>query len=448
MRAVFSVLVLSLVLLSAPALAARTIGPGDGPLQHIIDSAEPGSELLLTPGIYAGNLLIDKPISLLGQEGAIVDGGGQGDAIRVRAPNVRLQGLTVRGSGHNLTDMNAGIFVEVSAADIVIADNFLDRNAFGIWLNDSPRPKLHNNRIRGDISIRSQDRGNGIHVFNVRDGEIVGNTIWEARDGIYVELSRNNLIQGNLLYDNRYGMHYMFSEHDTIADNRSHDNRLGFALMMSRFLTITGNRSELDQNYGFLINSVTYSTISGNAVSEALSGTTPGGAGSHGIPGAEGKALFVYNSQYNEVYDNLFARSEIGIHLTAGSEGNKIYGNSFLHNRTQVMYIATRLQEWSVDGRGNYWSDYLGWDLSADGIGDLPYEPNDAVDRLLWQYPLAKVLMNSPAIQVLRWAQRQFPVLRPQGVRDSAPLMRSPHEATAPAEPVADSARRQEDIHS
>ncbi|WP_258868224.1 hypothetical protein [Alkalilimnicola ehrlichii] len=64
--------------------------------------------------------------------------------------------------------------------------------------------------------------------------------------------------------------------------------------------------------------------------------------------------------------------------------------------------------------------------MSGDGIGDTPYEPNDAVDRLLWKYPLAKVLMNSPAIQVLRWAQRQFPVFRPQGVRDSAPLMRMP----------------------
>jgi nitrous oxidase accessory protein len=85
--------------------------------------------------------------------------------------------------------------------------------------------------------------------------------------------------------------------------------------------------------------------------------------------------------------------------------------------------VASREQEWSHEGRGNFWSDYLGWDLDADGVGDRHYEPNDAVDKLLWKYPLARLLMNSPAVQALRWVQREFPVFRSPGVRDSHPLM-------------------------
>lgn len=71
-----------------------------------------------------------------------------------------------------------------------------------------------------------------------------------------------------------------------------------------------------------------------------------------------------------------------------------------------------RTQEWSIDGRGNYWSDYLGWDRNGDGLGDVPYEPNDNVDRLLWMYPQVRLLMNSPSIEMLRWVQRAFPVMK------------------------------------
>ena len=142
------------------------------------------------------------------------------------------------------------------------------------------------------------------------------------------------------------------------------------------------------------------------------------------ISGGEGKALFIYNSLFNTIENNHFRRSDMGIHLTAGSEDNRISGNAFVGNQQQVKYVATRPQEWSQDGRGNYWSDYLGWDRNGDGLGDVPYEPNDNVDRLLWMYPQVRLLMNSPSIEVLRWVQRAFPVVKSPGVQDSHPLMK------------------------
>src|SRR3546814_12324355 len=87
------------------------------------------------------------------------------------------------------------------------------------------------------------------------------------------------------------------------------------------------------------------------------------------ISGGEGKALFIYNSLFNTIENNHFEKSSLGIHLTAGSEDNRISGNAFVGNQQQVKYVATRTQEWTVDGRGNYWSDYLGWDRNDDGLG-------------------------------------------------------------------------------
>ena len=112
-------------------------------------------------------------------------------------------------------------------------------------------------------------------------------------------------------------------------------------------------------------------------------------------------------------------------------ERNAIHGNSFVANRTQVKYVGTRDVEWSAGGRGNYWSDNPAFDLDGDGVADRPFRPNGLVDQILWREPLAKLLLNSPAVQVLRWAQSEFPTLHPGGVRDSAPLMDPP--AISPA---------------
>jgi nitrous oxidase accessory protein len=138
------------------------------------------------------------------------------------------------------------------------------------------------------------------------------------------------------------------------------------------------------------------------------------------------KCVFIYNTNHNKFRNNWFERCGIGVHFTAGSEGNEITGNAFVGNRSQVKYVGTRDLDWSKGGRGNYWSDNPAFDLNGDGIADTAYRPNDLVDRVLWTAPSAKVLINSPAVQVLRWAQAQFPALYPGGVVDTRPLIAPP----------------------
>ena len=95
-----------------------------------------------------------------------------------------------------------------------------------------------------------------------------------------------------------------------------------------------------------------------------------------------------------------------------------------------MKYVGTRDLDWSKNGRGNYWSDNPSFDLNGDGIADGPYRPNDLIDTVLWTAPLAKVLTNSPAVQIIRWAQSQFPAILPGGVVDSRPLMTPPRRAS------------------
>ncbi|MEQ9545041.1 MAG: nitrous oxide reductase family maturation protein NosD [Marinobacter sp.] len=391
-------------------------------LQERLDALEPGAVFELPPEQLPPLDFRVPGVAVSCHADTVIDGGGEGNAVDILAQEVTFSGCEVRNWGDDLNELDAGIFVAREARGAVVENNRLQGPAFGIWLDATRDVTVRNNEVRGDASIRSQDRGNGIHLFNTTGALIDGNDIRQTRDAIYIETANNNEIRNNLMTDLRYGIHYMYSMHNLLEGNVTRGTRTGYALMQSKYLTVLNNRSENDENYGILMNFITNSELRGNVVTGVSQGETAGVA----ISGAEGKAVFIYNSLYNTFENNVFRDSDIGIHLTAGSEDNEVFSNAFVNNQRQVKYVATRTQEWSREGRGNYWSDYLGWDRNQDGIGDVAYEPNDNVDRLLWTYPEAKVLMFSPAVDTLRWVQDAFPVVKAAGVSDSHPLMRPP----------------------
>jgi nitrous oxidase accessory protein len=399
------------------------------PITSLPLQAEGENRWRLPAGEYRGSFSVDQPMHILCEPGAVLQGLGQGNGLLISAPEVTIEGCTLLDWGRDMTAMNAAVFIQPKAHGALIKNNRMQGPGFGIWVDGTADVSLIGNSIQGDASIRSQDRGNGIHLYAVRGAKVIGNQIRDARDGIYIDTSNGNLLEGNTLEDLRYGVHYMFANDNQLLGNTTRRTRTGYALMQSRKLTVIGNRSEQDENYGILMNYITYSTIRDNFVSDVRSGST----GDSMIAGAEGKALFIYNSLFNSIEHNHFERSALGIHLTAGSEDNRIVGNAFVDNQQQVKYVAVRTQEWSVAGRGNYWSDYLGWDRNDDGLGDIAYEPNDNVDRLLWLYPQVRLLMNSPSIELLRWVQRAFPVMKSPGVQDSHPLMQLPTADLLPA---------------
>jgi len=392
-------------------------------LSQLIAQASPGATIKVGAGIHHGALLITKPLTLVGQDGAVIDGDGAGDIIRIAAPHVTVRGLVLENSGTSLTNENAGIFVEQKAADVTLADNVLSHVLFGIYLDGSAGTQVLRNRIRGMTELRVPDRGDGIHLWNDTGVLVEGNDVGGTRDGIYIYISPHDRIIGNRIHDVRYGVHYMYSNHDTLSDNTSYRNSAGYALMMSDHLTVYGNQAYDDTQYGVLMNYVTYSEFDGNRVWAIRD---PEGPRSAFALDGDGKGFFVYNSEHDRFHGNWISDCRIGIHVTAGSDDNRFYDNAFVTNRVQVKYVQNAFSEWSWHGVGNYWSDYRGWDLNGDGIGDVPYRPNDGVDVLLWKYPTAALLMSSPSVLALRYIQRAFPVFTPPGVQDSHPLMRPP----------------------
>ncbi len=374
-------------------------------LQDAINKAGAGDTLILQAGVYSGPIVIDRPLEVLGNNGVIIDGQGVGRVVSIAASDVTVRGLTIRNSGDSLATEDAGIFVTPEGDRAQVEDNLLTGNLIGIYLKGPDNALVRNNVIIGSKNPHVNDRGNGVQLWNTPGSVVEGNDISLGRDGIFVTTSRDNIFRNNIMRDLRFAVHYMYTNDSTVAGNQSSGNHVGYALMYSNNLEVHNNVSDGDRDRVLFLNFANESNISGNQIN-----------------GAE-KCFFIYNANYNRIDKNHFSNCEIGIHFTAGSEGNDVYGNAFVDNRTQVKYVGTRYVEWSLNGRGNFWSDNPAFDLDDDGIADQAYLPNDMVDQLLWRHPLAKLLLNSPAMQVLRWAQSEFPSLHPGGVNDSAPLM-------------------------
>lgn len=411
---VSSAMLCAMPILDLPVARAATleVASGDDSLRTAIAVAAPGDVLHVHPGRYRGAVVVDKSIAIVGEPGAIVDGGGQGSVITVRAAKVTLRDLTIRNSGGDLAAQDAAIFLDKSAESALVEGNLIEDNLFGVYLRGPHDAVIRGNHIRGRRDARLGDRGDGISIWDAPGSKVLDNDVRFGRDGIYVTTSRDNVINDNRFHELRFAVHYMYTNDSEISGNVSVGNHVGYALMYSDHLVIRGNLSEADQDQGILLNYANDSTIEGNAV---LRGGT--------------KCVFIYNSSKNMFRDNRFEACPIGIHFTAGSERNVVAGNAFIDNESQVKYVGTRWIEWSEHGRGNYWSDNAAFDLDGDGIADTAYRPNDLVDEVVWAHPLAKLLTTGPAMQLLRLAESQFPGLHPGGIIDRAPLMQPPGNA-------------------
>ena len=404
----------------AACAAERLVAPGEA-LQPLIDAAPAGKVLRLAAGRHAGPVKVARPVSLVGDAGAVLAGPGRGSVVEVAAPDVRIEGLEITGSGSDLPAMDSAVLLRQSALRAQVRGNRLRGNLFGVYVHGARDARVVDNVIEGRSETRTSEAGDGISVWNAPGAQVIGNTVSGGRDGVLVKISRHNVFERNSFSGLRFAIHYMYTQDSRVVGNRSRDNHVGWAIMYSDRLEIRDNVSDDDRDHGLLLNTTNDSRVVGNVVRRSRD-----------------KCVFVYNANHNVLRDNWFEGCPIGIHFTAGSERNALSGNAFVANRLQVKYVGTRFVDWAHDGRGNYWSDYAGFDADHDGIGDIPYRSQRLFEVMVDRHPALRLFAYSPASLAVDFAAKAMPVARPETkLEDPAPLMTTSRDPLLPpaAEP-------------
>lgn len=387
-------------------------------LIQALAQAQDGDSLVLATGVYEGAFRIAQSIHLKGETGTILDAQGQGSALTISAPKVVVEGLNIHHWGRDLYYHDAGILLMPGADKVLIKGNSFVGDGFGIYGEQITSPQIIDNSITGNKGIYVLDRGDGVYLKHVTGPNIQQNQFNFVRDGVYLESVKDSQIHHNQFAKLQYGIHYMYTQGDEAWQNQATNVDGGYALMTSKKIYLHHNRVSQARDFGILLNITNDSHIQANVATKVLHSQSSAELGN------EGKGIFIYAAENNRIQDNEFSHSETGISMAMGGEKNRLWHNRIIANQTQVKYVGDTQLEWSYQGQGNYWSQYQGWDLNVDGIGDLVHRPNDSLDKLFWLYPEAKLLMESPVVLLLRWVERQFQPQSVSGVNDSFPLMR------------------------
>ncbi len=358
----------------------------------------------LEAGIYIGNFIIDKSISIIAKDFAILTSNNKGTILTINAENVKISGIHFYNSGKSMFKKDSCIFINES--NTTIYNNFFAECGFSIWINSSFYNYIANNIFTGTTEAMLSERGNTIQIYKSSNTIITNNFIINSRDGIYISNSNEVSINKNIFTNLRFGIHYMFSNKSNVFSNMVIDSLIGIAIMYSKYVDLVNNFIYLNVDHGLFFRDVLYSRILKN---KSLYNTD---------------GILLGSSYFNDIINNDIIKNHVGIKIYSGSDENLVYNNNFINNRLQVQFLDNKKLVWNSNKSGNFWSHYIGWDINMDHIGDKIFYVTNINDWLIFSYPILRVMFNSPALMLLQKIENQFPTFRKYSIVDNYPLMR------------------------
>lgn len=348
LKRIVSGIILILILMSIltlafhiqPVKAAMKIVPDDyRTIQEAINAANPRDAIQVRVGTYYENVVVNKTISLVGENSntTVIDGNGTWlNVITIAADCVNIAGFSITGGDSaicfprhcsNTSIINCNIYNNdkgvshsepCSRTSVIECDIF--NNRYGISLCGS-------SHVIGNCNVFSNDL-DGIFLSTPSDRCIIANcSVWNNKEsGISVPVSSYHVIKNSYIFNNTMGVSFIGNGINSVTDH-----------------TVT-NCYISNNTYGVYLSSTLYSHIT--------------------------------------VTNCNISNNEWGVYLGSYSNWNHIYHNNFISNANQAKDQSTNLWDDDYPSGGNYWDNYTGLDLysglyqnetGSDGIGDKPY---------------------------------------------------------------------------
>ena len=292
-------------------------------MQELVDAVEEGGTLIPPPGIYAGPVVIDKPMTIDGSHKVTIDAGGKGTVVLLDTDGATLKNLHLTNSGESHNDLDSG--VQVRGKFNVVKDNLIDNCLFGVDLQQSEHNIVRRNRISSKTSFGLGQRGDSIRMWYSFHNKITDNIITGSRDMV-VWYSADNTISRNTASGSRYSLHFMYSRYNKVEENRYFNNAVGIFLMYSDGIELRNNyiaHAAGATGIGIGFKETSDLILEGNQILYCASG------------------LYIDVSPFqpdttNRFTDNLIAYNGIGIRFLNDWTGNVFKRNQFIGNLTPV----------------------------------------------------------------------------------------------------------------
>jgi len=376
-------------------------------IQTAIMESEAGDSIIVDYGVYKeNNIKIEKPISLIGLGNPIIDGEEKGFIFDVtNIDSFNITGFVINNAGKSFTKDYSSLHL-YKVNNFIIEENIFNNPFFAIHIEKSKNGVIKNNEINGN-AVEEITSGNGIHLWHTSKVDVIGNKIYTMRDGIYFEFVKHSSVVNNVSKFNlRYGLHFMFSNNDKYEDNLFENNGAGVAVMFSKYISMRRNTFRLNwgtASYGLLLKEIYDADIIDNVFQENTIAIN-----------AEG--INRINFEKNNLSSNGWA-----IRFLGACYGNKLLNNNFLNNSFDLSYSGR------VNGNifdKNYWSNYTGYDLNKDGLGDVPYRPVKLFSYIVNRTPETIVLLRSLFVDIINFSEKVSPIFTPDNLKDFNPLMK------------------------
>ncbi len=353
-------------------------------------------EIWLRDRVYRGDLVIPRTLALHGTGGTVLDGSGRGTVVTIEADDAVLDDVAIHGSGHSSVAEDAGI--KAKGSRIRITHVSVYECLFGIELSPCPSCTVEHSRVRGEETELAM-RGDAIKLWESHDATVRGCVVDHGRD-LVVWYSRLAVLDENVVRHCRYGTHFMYSHDSIVRNSRMVDDVVGIFVMYSARLraehdVLAGARGPAGIGIGFKESDgvdVEDSWIVANTTGVYLDRTPRD---------TEHPVAFARN---------VIALNEVAVRFLSSEEGLSFTHNDFQNN----VDVAT------VEGGGdamhttfdhNHWSDYEGYDLNGDGVGDVRFEVKQLSSEITDEHPSVRFFQGTGALALYDAIARAVPTL-------------------------------------
>jgi len=303
-------------------------------IQAAVSAANHGDTVYVRKGKYRENILLEKPLTLQGEERntTIIDGGGTDSVINITAGNIDIQSFTIMHGETGIDIRPSRLIKHITIKDVFVTLNsgagILSRHSGGEHIIEE--------------CILSMNVGYGINAHQFS----------------------GSIIRNNHVFDNGAGVRVGWGSFIHVEKNIVHHNKTnGIYPDSCYYSTFEKNLIFANNTLGLKIGYIS----SRNIIRENIV-----------LENKEGVRLGLEWDPFskNRFYNNDFIDNESSV-------------------QESMPGLAT-FQIWDDDylSGGNYWSDYAGIDKNNDNIGDDPF---DIINGAKDNYPLMQPRNTVPA---------------------------------------------------